>query len=265
MKIKKASKLLLTALLAVCIASFGNSSLSVISAKGIDIIPAHMAPGTVIEYDKDCKMQIIKEGLKPSDKLDKEDLEQISYERKMKAKLQKENPSILNELPFLPEVQPGLKVFYDGMGQPSVMKLNGKPFSDNRILQKKENVSKIRSKNIDIQSINSADSFYDAFGLVTWYEGIGEVGSDRTTLTEKDCATKIGVDVPPAGTAIHLFTDYEDKRNYSDIVYKYDTGTLPGAILDIMRPEMQNVFHVPAGYTSSGIAYGRFEEYYYHN
>lgn len=71
----------------------------------------------------------------------------------------------------------------------------------------------------------------------------------------------IGFDDPIAGTDIHLSKDGSTK---TIILQKWDTGTLPGRILDISLHVMVVEFEVAAGWTSGGIAFGEFSGSYWH-
>jgi hypothetical protein len=50
---------------------------------------------------------------------------------------------------------------------------------------------------------SSAFANYTFLGWISWYNGVGQVGSDGKVLGLYDCATKIGFDEPPKGTKIY--------------------------------------------------------------
>lgn len=208
MNVKKVTKTLFTLLLASSIALCGNANILRAYAADQNTIPKNMAPGTVITYDVHGKMYVIKEGQRSNDNLSKEDLEKINKEKE----LLKDYPISDTSL-SLPKIQSGLTVFYDGLGQPSVIRLNGKTLTS------------------------------------------------ETTTQNNDCATKIGIDTPAAGTLIYVT---KSSDNTKTVLQKYDIGLLPNAILDISKEAMNNIFKVPAGYNSNGVPYGEFLGSYYH-
>src|SRR5665648_848663 len=74
-------------------------------------IPAQMKPGTVIEYDKNIKMILVFDGFK-----DKDGKEVVYKNATSKA--------TSNEV-RLPSPQAGMKVYYDGLGEPMKITING--------------------------------------------------------------------------------------------------------------------------------------------
>lgn len=68
-------------------------------------------------------------------------------------------------------------------------------------------------------------------GYITWYNGVGKVGADGKRLGHRDCATKMGFDVPRKGTKIRAYSKAKPKKVIT--VYKYDVGRMPGAVLDV--------------------------------
>jgi hypothetical protein len=257
-KLQRKWSILLLALFFVAITC--NNGLST-NAKTVNKIPRKMDPGTVIQYDKDGKMQIIEEGLKPTKELTVQIEHQIEIEQENLRKY-----PISEDAIYLPEIQPNLTVFYDGMGIPSVIRLNGDTLkSDGTPIVNTASINSVCSSSPPGSTMNSLSLSSNPVvfnGNITWYNGVGKMGSDGKILTVKDCATKIGLDEPPAGTQIYLYKN--PSGVISDILNKYDVGTLPTAVLDISKNEMTNVFQVPAGVTSGGIAYGSFSGYYGH-
>lgn len=255
MNVKKVTKTLFTLLLASSIALCGNANILRAYAADQNTIPKNMAPGTVITYDVHGKMYVIKEGQRSNDNLSKEDLEKINKEKE----LLKDYPISDTSL-SLPKIQSGLTVFYDGLGQPLVIRLNGKTLTSETTTQNNEN-----TKNVSGEKSNDINAFtygyYATFGRITWYNAVGHIGFDQKLLTWKDCATKIGIDTPAAGTLIYVT---KSSDNTKTVLQKYDIGLLPNAILDISKEAMNNIFKVPAGYNSNGVPYGEFLGSYYH-
>lgn len=198
------------------------------SPQSKETIPKKMTPGTVITYDQNNNMKIVTKGY------DFGNQEQPVLEKNEK-KYSAQLPSgtivthFENEPVYLPTPTPGMTVSYDGSGNPSIIK--GDP-------NFKANISYIQS-HLSISSSNTDTITPDVGfeGNLTWFTDA--TGDNGHKLQNYDCATKIGLDNPPSGTTIYT-QDLDDEL--STILYKWDTGSLPTAILDIRPYVWQNVF-----------------------
>ncbi|GIM45737.1 hypothetical protein DNHGIG_12860 [Collibacillus ludicampi] len=90
------------------------------------------------------------------------------------------------------------------------------------------------------------------YGNITYYNGEGKIGADGKVLSSYDCATKIGFDEPPAGTRIAV---RNLDNNRLAFVYKWDRGSLPNAVLDVMPYVFSNILGQDTYY---GIIHGRY-------
>ena len=90
----KKIKTILSLTMALCISA-------PVGAFASDTIPAHMKPGTIIQYDENKEMNIIKQG-------------DIEVDNEMVEKFGNVNESLL------PEVKPNMTVSYDALGTPIV-------------------------------------------------------------------------------------------------------------------------------------------------
>lgn len=230
-------------------------------------IPKTMPSGTTITYDQNNQMIIKKPEIEAQ--ANKYIVTSISEEEKMKLdaeekevlkKVEEERASLpvyhLSE-PELPKPQPGMTVFYDGMGLPTIIiDAQGKTVGDIQPMWDKGVGTYVYGNNNKITI--SSDSVLGE-GTVTWFDGVGKTGSDGTKLTEEDCATKQSIDIPPKGTEISV---RNLEKNIVGTVYKYTVGTLPDAIVDIMPNKMSFYYKTPIG--TYPYPYGSFNGRYYH-
>jgi hypothetical protein len=103
-----------------------------------------------------------------------------------------------------------------------------------------------------IGSSIAAYAKFEAYGKISYYNGVGSIGSDGKVLEDYDCATKIGFDEPPAGTLIWAHNNDNGKIA---AVQKWDTGTFsPGVILDVMPTVFTNALggSIDAGFINNG-------------
>lgn len=153
---------------------------------------------------------------------------------------------------IIPEMEEGMTAFYDGMGDLT------------KVVDKDGNIVDMPEPIIDIvypenykgdklypyeqgyvgswtygdyneNTITRTSYSVTGEGWITYYNGVGLTGSDGTTLTNNDCATKMNYDRPPKGTSIQV---RNLNNNFTGVVYKYDIGGLPNAVLDIMPDKM---------------------------
>ncbi len=146
--------------------------------------------------------------------------------------------------PELPKPQPGMKVYYDGMGLPTKIEVNGMPFTNGTLFHKPpwfapNGVYIYGSKP---NKITIADTYVLGEGWVTWYDGVGKKGSDGKVLTNDDCATKMAYDIPSPSTPVRV---RNLNNNIVGYVYKWDIGGLPNAVVDIMPDKMEYTFKQP--------------------
>lgn len=184
-------------------------------------IPPYMKPGSVIQYDSNNKMIIVKYGVKYKPK--KKSTTFVKNNIKKNYNLPPVNGKIIykptNDEFYLPSPCPGMRVAYDGMGRPSIIKGN------------KNTVQRVRRA-----SKPNLQGEY-VYGKFTWYED--KIGEADHKLGQTDCATKQGFDEPPVGTEI-IATDRD--TGLSARLYKWDVGKLPKAVLDIRPYAFADVF-----------------------
>lgn len=90
------------------------------------------------------------------------------------------------------------------------------------------------------------------YGNISWYNGVGKIGSDGKILGDWDCATKIGGDNPLPGTVLKAHV-YSQQQGIT--CYKWDTGTLPNAVLDVMPKAFQALGRPLSDGLASGFYY----------
>ncbi|WP_047153671.1 hypothetical protein [Aneurinibacillus tyrosinisolvens] len=270
-----------TSLATVAILSMSLNTVSATSTQSSTLsieqtIPKTMPPGTTLTYDKNGKMVVQSpklEGVKSGAKKNK--VPDISQDKILQ--LEAKEKEILKEMeqaraslpvyhlddPVLPKPQPGMTVLYDGMGYPTkVVDANGNPISEKSAtginIMSDAGVGTYTygasNNKITISSTNVLGE-----GTVTWYDGVGGKGYDQTILTEEDCATKQSIDNPPKATEINV---RNLENNIAGIVYKYDVGSLPNAIIDIMPNKMSFYFETTIG--TYPTPYGSFTGRYFH-
>lgn len=175
-------ELIITLMLSLTLIS--TSPINASAASKSSLIPAHMKPGTVIQYDKNNKMIIISDGYDTQKNHQKINNNHNSISSSIiKEKIQKNinNIAPTNEKVFLPIHQPRMRVSYDGTGTPTIIKdANGNPVVDN---------NKNSFSPMDCHGYNSPDRYF------TWYTDTIEQGDH--VLQDTDCATKMYVDDPP--------------------------------------------------------------------
>ncbi|GFZ32280.1 hypothetical protein CSC2_28060 [Clostridium zeae] len=92
----------------------------------------------------------------------------------------------------LPKPQPGMTVSYDGLGNPTFIKINGQPYSDNNT----------KTKIADSMISASSSGYYSNYGAISWYEDVH--GQSNHVLSDYDCATDQMFDNCPLGTYIKV-------------------------------------------------------------
>jgi hypothetical protein len=196
-------------------------------------IPAKMNPGTVILYDSNNRMKIIDAGntvdihdARETTKVDKEKLPQNTVVTDYN-----------NEPINLPIHTAGMTVSYDGIGNPAIIKGGTDENSTSTLPDNSATLSGTKAE----------------FGNISYFNDVS--GDNGHILTNFDCATKIGLDNPPSGTTIYAF---DSDHEISVTLYKWDTGTLPKAILDVRPYVFTKVFGWP-------LSQGLIDGYYYHN
>lgn len=260
-KYLKTMSLLTILVLGLTTACLADSS----KAKQKETIPATMPGGTIITYDRNCTMTVeqpedvsINQSGSKSESIKKETVpSQIGTEELM---ILEEVERIRPSLPVfnipdqeLPQPQPGMKVYYDGMGLPNKVEING-------AVQRSHTPPWYAANgtyNYSDCTLTITSSSVTGEGWITWFSGT--TGSDGTTLDDDDCATKMAYDIPRPGTAVAVRKF--GNPDITDTVYKYDIGGLPNAVLDVRRPEMENVFEVTC---STNPPSGRFDGRMWH-
>ncbi|PPA85107.1 hypothetical protein C4A75_10110 [Brevibacillus laterosporus] len=218
-------------------------------------IPETMEPGTIVTYDENSEMIVHKYQFNNTNakrsaliKENKQNQELLEEETAIFEKVKKDAESLpvfyLDE-PVLPKPEPGMTIYYDGMGLPT------------KIVDAKGNLVDTESKAAaswtppkngvyiygkDDNKLTITGSYVQGEGWVSWYDGMGEKGADGKVLKEKHCATKMKYDRPAYNTKIKV---RNLKNDIVDYVYKADVGGLPNAVLDIMPDKMEDDFDSP--------------------
>lgn len=186
----------------------------------INAIPAQMKPGTIIEYDKNNKMVFVEDGYKD------EDGKVIVLDKNVTSKVTSND--------MLPPPQAGMKVYYNGLGEPTKITIDGVIYTD-----------KSTPVSIPLSAYTSPS------GGVTWYTD--EIGMYDNVLVYHDCATDMYYDNCARNTRIDLTCISTGRLAY---FYKNDIGNLRyyGHVLDL-RPEAFQDF----GFSlSTGVFQGRY-------
>lgn len=216
-------------------------------AQSTATIPATAEPGTIITYDAHNNAQIknfeFKENSDPVAQPASESAKVSNgpaYEKENAIVAQvkeeaKSLPVFKVPDPVLPAPQPGMIVYYDGMGLPTkVVDAQGKTIGLSKWTPPKNGTYEWKSNKLTI-----TDKYVLGEGNVTWYDGVGQTGADNKKLTNDNCATKMDYDRPPYNTEIRVRNLDNDKVAN---VYKADVGSLPNAVLDIMPDKMSKDF-----------------------
>jgi len=273
MKAKFALAICLTVLAGMSTSAFADTSAT---------IPKQMPPGTIITYDENGKMTVHEPNLSQNSVntsasvISEEEKKKIDLEeKKVLEQVRQEAKSLpvyyLSE-PELPAPQPGMTVYYDGMGLPTkVLDANGNIVDTPSKIIRVEYPNNFSAENITPQwdkgpgvytygdcKITITETYVLGEGWVTWYDGVGKVGADGKILTNENCATKMSIDNPPYNSEIRVRNLSNDKVGY---VYKADVGSLPNAVLDIMPDKMRDTFGAPVDKEKGT---GRFNGRTYH-
>ncbi len=183
-----------------------------------ETIPSHAEPGTNIKYDDNNKMQVL------NGKID---------------------DSAGNK--SLPKPQPGMIVSYDGAGDPSFIKINGKEVDTQNDMLK--------------ASSGYSSGYYDNYGAISWFDD--PTGQDPNHNFETyDCATDKDLDNCPLGTTI--YAQDRDSGTWGTF-HKWDIGRLH----DQPEPRIVDVWNVYVFEDVYGIEDGNetgllHNGYYYH-
>ncbi|WP_026884268.1 hypothetical protein [Clostridium akagii] len=161
----------------VTVMSFGVSQ-SAQAATNANTIPSKATAGTNIKYDNNNNMVILNGNI---------------------------SSTSINS--SLPKPQPGMTVSYDGTGEPTFIKINGKAYSN-----------KLNTKNGTL-SPSYRNGSYSNSGAISWYDD--QIGQGNHTLTNYDCATDEYADNCPLGTNIYVASS----GNYFQLK-KWDVGNL---------------------------------------
>lgn len=194
----------------------------------ITTIPAKMKPGTIIEYNKNIQQILVQDGYK-----DKNGKEVVVNEA--------EKPQIAETKIKLPSPKSGMKVYYNSLGEPTKITINGSIYSDNNVLSQKNNSIHI-----------SSAGYTSPVGGVTWYTDTYGMYNNNV-LGYHDCATDMNYDNCPQNTQIRLTCISTGRLAY---YRKNDCGNLRryNHIVDL-RPEAFESFGFPL---SQGVFQGRY-------
>lgn len=272
-------------ILAICIVTGSLASTSVYAQTQINpgTIPAHMSPGTEITYDQNDQPVIVKlasnagevtPGVQPTSTESSINLaKQLQSTIRMEINTNTTDPRYKLGSPVLPAPQPGMQVFYDGLGDVFKIVLHGRDITPvSPVISAQQPMAQMSSTN-SANSIQPMETFlerpgqywYGSYsggpggqnylwidsqdktvygdGQVTWYSDT--YGDSGQVLQNNDCATKMNYDQPMDGTPINVVDN--DNNAIQITLYKEDVGGLPNAVLDIRQYEMSHVFGVPTG------------------
>lgn len=260
----------------VCLTSNAFAAQSIVTdiQSNATTIPEKMPPGTRITYDQNNQMIIEKPDYNILLKEKQPRITRPTITEEEKNKLDDEEKKLLDEIekirpslpvyhlpePELPKPQPGMKVYYDGMGLPTKITVNGIPFN-NETLTYTPLPPWFASNgvyNYGDCTLTITDTYVLGEGWVSWYWGVGETGADSKVLTNDDCATKMAYDIPSPGTDVRVRNLYNDIVGYVD---KWDIGGLPNAVVDIMPDKMEYDFDQPI---DRDLGTGRFDGRMFH-
>ncbi|WP_346836018.1 hypothetical protein [Paenibacillus polymyxa] len=215
-------------------------------------IPETMTPGTIITYDANNQPQVEEfdfSSVKPLNVTVQSNQSAVDDKKKEEdivEKVMKEAallPKFSEGQMVLPKSEPGMIVYYDGMGYPTKVLDSKGNFVD--LFPQDINLSWEQPKNGTYtwddgkQSLTITDDSVVGVGKITWYNGVGKKGADQKKLTNDNCATKMKYDRPSYNTEIKVTNVDNDKEG---VVYKADVGSLPHAVLDIMPDKMSDTF-----------------------
>lgn len=206
---KKKSILSLVTLL--CVASS-------VTAFATEKIPSHMNPGTVIQYDSNKEMKVLKKGSTSTNEKSIENAQSI------------ENDKGSNDIP---EIKDGMTVIYDALGGPVV------------VGNSDSNIDKNSESNQDDNGIEAYSSNQQQ-GYVSWYNIWGGSNTASGTRAANGAAHK----------TIAFYTkvtvcNEEDNYN-STVVQILDRGPyVSGRILDMSKESFSNIAN-----TNDGTFYG---------
>lgn len=202
-----------------------------------ETIPAHMKPGTVIQYDKNNIMIIIQDGYAQAAKNNNAfaaPSEPAEVEKAIQEAI-KEGKIVYgptDEKISFPAPVPGMRVAYDGTGNPAI--ITGGP----------QTVTPNSAPDLVGQVI---------YGNFSWFTDY--MGQQNHVLKDFDCATKMGFDEPPCGTTVYT----RDLTTWNPATLsKWDIGSLPNCVLDVRPYVFQYVYGEPLG---NGHLYGRYIHY----
>ncbi|KLU66411.1 hypothetical protein DEAC_c18100 [Desulfosporosinus acididurans] len=190
----------------------------------ISTIPSQMKPGTIIEYDKSNNMVILKDGYVGKDG------KTVVLDKNVSSKI------TLNKI-TLPSPQAGMEVYYDGLGEPTKITINGVIYTNNATAV-----------------ISPLTAYTSPTGGVTWYSGgTGQYGD---TLGYYSCATDMYNDNCARNTQIKLTCSSTGRLAYFN---KQDCGNLwhYNHIVDLL----------PAAFQDYGfsLSTGVFQGHYVHS
>lgn len=203
-----------------------SSASQSIVGTSINAVPSQMKPGTIIEYDKNVQLILVQDGYKDGSG------KEVVLDKTVASKVP--TSAVKTPLP-----QAGMKVYYDGLGEPIKITINGVIYSD------KTNSAITRSY------AAAASQYTSPAGGVTWYTDA--IGMYDNTLGYKDCATDMYADNCAKNTQIRLTCASTGRLAY---FYKNDIGNLRkyNHVLDL-RPEAFKDFGFSLG---TGVFQGKY-------
>lgn len=199
-------------------------------------IPDHMKPGSVIQYDANNNMIILQDGYTaPANNNSVTVPDLPAGVEKAITEAIKEGKVVYgptNEKISLPAPVPGMRVAYDGSGNPAI------------ITGGSSTLAPKSAPNLAGQVI---------YGNFSWFTD--DIGQQNHELQDFDCATKMGFDEPPCGTTVYT----RDMTTWNPAtLYKWDIGSLPNCVLDVRPYVFQYVYGEDL---SIGHLYGRYIHY----
>lgn len=181
-------------------------------------IPSYMAPGTVIKFDKDKKMNIVRPGIEVKDQL-----------QKSKAFSKQADSD-------LPTIEEDMTIVYDALGGPVVL-----------VPETKQELA-IEMKEIkDLNVRNRAASSGSQSGIVSWFDIWAEDGTASGSKASDGAAHK----------SLKFYTSVSvtnNRNGKSTTVRILDRGPyVNGRILDMSKESFSNVENLNAGLFNGSI------------
>lgn len=237
MKMPKRIGSFILALLMICsmfVVSFADET-----PQSTVYIPKWMQPNTIIIYDSALNYAFVRGGeLTAADKVGRVDIAAVGETSTMVAQ-----PNIKVEYDIHGFIQ---NIYYPVPGQPGEYQLSNPirtqigsgvmaPGTTYTYEESYYNYDTQKSQYCTLTRSSDGKTM-TGYGRITFFTGT-HGGAGTRTLVAYDCATKLEKDDVLQGTRVYARNTYAGKSAY---YYKYDVGSLPGAILDVWSSSSVN-------------------------